>query len=241
MFFGLGAEEVMWDWEGKHVDQAVVEKLLSGHGDSFARRPLGCETFLTFRVPNPRVEPGYRIGQAFLTILAGRQIASELSLPADPLFEVILPMTETAAEIVSLEEQFRSVAELAANSLGMASKRPAEFRVIPLFESVEVMLGVGDILREYLRSTKRRPAYLRPFLARSDPALNSGIVPTTLAIKLALSEFARLEKETGIAMYPIIAPGSLPFRGGLRPRQVRQFLSEFAGVKTVVVQSAFPL
>ena len=75
--------------------------------------------------------------------------------------------------------------------------------------------------------------------ARSDPALNSGIVPTTLAIKWALSEFARFSEETNIPTYPIIAPGSLPFRGGLTPETVSSFMKEFAGIRTLVIQSSF--
>jgi len=91
----------------------------------------------------------------------------------------------------------------------------------------------------YKKHFGKLPFYIRPFCARSDPALNSGIVPTTLAIKWALSEYAKFTKKTGLETFPIIAPGALPFRGGLTPETVEDFVKEFSGVRTVVIQSAF--
>ena len=48
------------------------------------------------------------------------------------------------------------------------------------------------------------PPYMRPYVARSDPALNSGIIPTVLAIKIALSHNQELSKQSGVPLYPII-------------------------------------
>src|SRR3990167_3802596 len=74
MFKEFGAEEMMWDWEGKLVDESVVEKLLGKYGDFFKNKPLGKKVFLTFRVPNPRVESGYRLGRAFMVILSAQNL-----------------------------------------------------------------------------------------------------------------------------------------------------------------------
>lgn len=52
MFKDMGADEIMWDWEGKLVDEAVVEKLLSRYGSFFRENPLGQKLFLTFRIPH---------------------------------------------------------------------------------------------------------------------------------------------------------------------------------------------
>ena len=55
-FSELGSSEYKWDWEGKYVDESVIEKLLSEYHDYFKENPLGKEKFLTFRLPNPKVE-----------------------------------------------------------------------------------------------------------------------------------------------------------------------------------------
>jgi len=81
--------------------------------------------------------------------------------------------------------------------------------------------------------------YIRPFIARSDPALTSGFVPAVIAAKTAISEFYKFENETGIKVYPIIGPGSLYFRGGMSPSTIDEFLRGYKGVRTVTIQSAF--
>lgn len=242
MWKELGAEEMMWDWEGKLVDEAVIERLFGEHHAFFKAHPLGKELFLTFRVPNISVESGYRLGRAFMVMLSAAETAKQAGFSVSPLFEVILPMTEHASELLALHEGYwRFAAAVDATFPGKTT--PRRFEVIPLFERVRTIFDAARILREYARGYERRfkhkPAYLRPFVARSDPALNSGIVPNTLAIKHALSDCARFSDETGIPTYPIIAPGSLPFRGNLTPKTAGAFAREFAGVRTVVVQSAF--
>ena len=81
--------------------------------------------------------------------------------------------------------------------------------------------------------------YIRPFIARSDPALNSGMIPAVIAAKGAISEYYKFQNETGVFVYPIIGAGSLQFRGGLSPDAIENFMNEYAGVRTVTVQSAF--
>ena len=46
-FSHLGCDEQMWDFEGKEVDEHVVEKLLTTYDDYFATRRLGEDVFLT--------------------------------------------------------------------------------------------------------------------------------------------------------------------------------------------------
>ena len=77
------------------------------------------------------------------------------------------------------------------------------------------------------------------FLARSDPALNHGIVGAELMLKTALWKLTALEKETGTALYPIIGAGSVPFRGHLSPINVERAFREYPSAQTLTVQSAF--
>lgn len=243
MYNDLDVEEVMWDWEGKFVDEAVIERLYGNHLDFFRKKPLGKDIFLTFRVPNPRVESGYRLGRAFMVILSAAHFVEGLGFKNRPLFEVILPMTESAAEIMKLQKGYERFSKAAAFSFGGKSFSTMPLEVIPLFETVGTIMKSGRLLKKYVETYKKQfgsyPLYLRPFCARSDPALNSGIVATTLAIKCALSDYASFAKTTGIAMYPIIAPGALPFRGGFTPEKAVEFADEFSGVRTVMIQSAF--
>lgn len=242
MFSELGGDEVMWDWEGKLVDEGVTERLLSRYTDFFQRNLLGQDVFLTFRVPNPRVEAGYRLGRAFMVILSGQQLAHSAGFPTTPLFEVILPMTEGAEELITLQKNFGRFAKAADYSFGASGFSKKTVEVIPIFEDVQTILKSGQIVRKYAQKYTKHfgeLAYFRPFCARSDPSLNSGIVPTTLAIKWALSEYAKFSKESGIPTFPIIAPGALPFRGGLTPQASEDFMKEYAGIKTLVIQSSF--
>ncbi|HKY62757.1 MAG TPA: phosphoenolpyruvate carboxylase, partial [bacterium] len=47
------------------------------------------------------------------------------------------------------------------------------------------------------------------------------------------------ERETGIAVAPMIGAGSLRFRGGLSPSTVDEFLKTYPGLHTVTLQSSF--
>ena len=242
-FSELDASEYKWDWEGKFVDESVIERLFSEHLDYFKEFPLGREKFLTFRLPNPKVETEFRLGRAFMGILGAACLAKEVGFRAPPLFEVILPMTESAEEMIAIQKAFKEMASLKHRLYNLEKGGLKHIEIIPLFEQVDVIISSHRILEKYLRLHKLifgfTPPYIRPYLARSDPALNSGLIPTVLAIKIALSHYSEFEKKTGVKLFPIIGSGSLPFRGGLTPQTVEQFCQEYRGVKTAVLQSAF--
>lgn len=242
-FSDLGVSEYKWDWEGKFVDESVVEHLLSEHFDFFKKNPLGKEKFLTFRLPNPKVETEFRLSRAFMVILGASALAKQIGLHSPSLFEVILPMTESAEEMISVQEAFRELSSLKHPLHKMDNGTIKHLEVIPLFEQVQTIIHSNQILRDYLTLHKLQfgttPKYIRPYVARSDPALNSGLIPTVLAIKVALSRYLDFEKETGVLLFPIIGSASLPFRGGLTPYTVDNFIEEYKGIKTTLLQSAF--
>ncbi len=241
-FSKLNIGEYKWDWEGKLVDESVLERLFSENFEYFKKNPLGVEKFLTFRLPNPKIQTEFRISRAFMNLASGASIARYFGLSAPPLFEVILPMTQTAQEMLDIQEAYQQIHQL-KHPLYKLDNILTNLRIIPLFEEVKIIINSDKILELYLKLYKKRfkkqPPYMRPYVARSDPALNSGIVPTVLAIKIALSKYARLAKKTGIEFYPIIGAASLPFRGGLSPKTIRQFTSEYKGIQTTTLQSAF--
>lgn len=240
----LSVDEFMWDWEGKHADEAVIDKFFTRYHDYFRRNILGIKNRLTFRIPNIWEEKGYSLLRAFMVMLTSEDFARDLGFTHRPLFEVILPMTKRASQLIHLHTSFRALARFKSRMFnGNHTRNSDMISVIPLLEGVDDQLGIARLLHTYVSLYRRRfhttPAYLRPFLARSDPAMISGMVATVLANAIALSDLHVFSRETGIPTYPIIGVGSLPFRGGLSPETISEFLEQYGGVRTVTVQSAF--
>jgi len=242
-FSELGIDEYKWDWEGKLVDESVMERLIGTYTDYFSKNQIGKDKFLTFRLPNPKVETEFRIGRAFLCLLNASTMTKQFKLHTPPLFEVILPMTESAQEMLDIQEAFQEIGGLKHKLYKMEKEALPILELIPLFEQVETIINSDKILEEYLagytQQFKQKPTYLRPYVARSDPALNAGIVPTVLAIKIALSKYKQFSQKHKIPLYPIIGCAALPFRGGLTPNNIKSFVNEYKGVQTVLIQSAF--
>lgn len=242
-FSELGIREYKWDWEGKLVDESVLERLYGEHYEYFKTHPLGKDVFITFRLPNPKVETEFRLGRAFMNILSACSFAKQVGMHTPPLFEAILPMTENALSLIAIQEAFREMTDLKHDLYRLKDNTLKHLDLIPLFESVETITGSDKILHEYIafhdELFNSKPSYLRPYVARSDPALNAGMVPTVLAIKIALSHFRVISEQTGIPLYPIIGCAALPFRGGLTPLNVNDFVNEYAGIQTTLIQSAF--
>lgn len=239
----LGIDEYMWDWEGKLVDESVLERLLAEKYDFFKKNPLGKEKFLTFRLPNPKVETEFRLGRALMGIMSSAGVTKSLGLHSPPLFEVMLPMTESAEEMINIQEAFREIASLKHPLNKFSRELLSHIEIIPLFEQVQTIIDSDKILETYLslhqKSFGFKPKYLRVLVARSDPALNSGIVPTVLGIKIAFSKYSRFEKKHGLKLHPIMGAGTLPFRGGINPIHPKRFTEEYKGLRTVTIQSAF--
>ncbi|MEK7594948.1 MAG: phosphoenolpyruvate carboxylase [Patescibacteria group bacterium] len=243
-FKDLGVSEFMWDWEGKHADAAVIDRLFSEYYDYFTKTQLGRDKFLTFRLPNIWEEKGYSLLQAMTVILTSEDFARDLKYQNRPLFEVILPMTERADQLMHMHELFEKLARFKSTQFTPDQAANTDYlELIPLVESVESQQAVASLLTEYVKLYKqhfgRTPSYIRPFLARSDPALVSGLLATVIANKLALSRVYEFAKESGVQVFPISGVGSLPFRGGLTPDTVDSYLKEYPGMRTVSIQSSF--
>jgi len=245
-FRDLGVSEYMWDWEGKHADAAVIDRLFTDHYEYFSKHRLGRDKFLTFRIPNIWEEKGYNLLQAMTVVLSGEDEARDLKFGRRPLFEVILPMTERPEQLMRIHKLFEKLARFKSTDFTKREPDNEDYlELIPLVESVDSQLGVADLLKEYVKQHQthfgRKPAYLRPFLAFSDSSLSSGLLAGAIGNKLALSRIHSFAADSGISMHPIAGPGSLNFRGGLKPSptSVQRFITEFPGVRTVTVQSSF--
>ena len=249
--FELGCDEQMWDSEGKEADNRVVQKLLTNYPDFFqSERRLGEDCMLTLRVPNPAIETEMRksLVEALQSIPSAWDVAKEFygESTQPPIQEVILPFTTSAEELALVEAYYRKfiaghesqpLAEGQIVSDWIGEFYPKQVRVIPLIEDLEHMVNCDKVVGHYLRD--RDLPYQRVFLARSDPALNYGLVPAELMLKIGLNKLSHLEDQTGIPIYPIVGVGSVPFRGHLNPTNVQRTFREHPSVHTLTVQSAF--
>ena len=249
--FTLGCDEQMWDSEGKDTDTHVVQKLLTNYPEFFNDEiKLGRDAVITLRVPNPAIETEMRklMVEALQGVTTAYDVASEFyggDLEA-PIQEVILPFTTSADElsrIAAYYERFIVGQEnqplFGGDSVGdwIGEFQPKRIRVIPLVEDRDQMVAVDSIVRTYLQ--EREEPYQRVFLARSDPALNYGMVGAELMLKTSLQRLDLLSRELGIPIYPIIGAGSVPFRGHLKPTNIDRAFREYPSVHTLTVQSAF--
>lgn len=247
-FSVLGADEQMWDFEGKEVDEFVVKKLFERYGHFFRKRKLGEDLRLTLRVPNPSVEraeakllletlEAIPRSADYAKLFYGEEIA--------PIFEVILPMTTSSAEINRVYhlykryivwKQYKRVYDIKLYEW-IGRFYPEEINVIPLFETREAILSAAEIVEEYL--SDKDLEYQRVFLARSDPAMNYGLISAVIYDKIALYQLQELEERRSVEIYPIIGVGGAPFRGHFTPGNFRSVLREYPSVQTYTVQSSF--
>lgn len=244
-FRDLSVGEYMWDWEGKHADAAVIDRLFSDYNDYFIKNQLGYDEFLTFRIPNIWEEKGYNLLQAMTVILSSEDFARDLKFKNRPLFEVILPMTERADQLMHIHRLFEKLAKFKSSEFTTDHTNTEYLELIPLVESVESQLAVGDLLTEYVKFHQqhfgKRPEYIRTFLAGSDSALSSGFLAGIIGNKVGLARLYEFQAQTKIPVYPIFGCGSLLFRGGLapNPKSIKRFKEEFPGIRTATVQSSF--
>jgi phosphoenolpyruvate carboxylase len=245
----LGCQEVMWDSEGKDTDTRVVRKLIQKHWDFFAGHTIGEDILLTYRVPNPKIEGAEKkyLPETLQNIPVTYDVATlAYKREVAPIFEVILPFTTEAKELLMLFNYYKkgivetedlSLYESTTAKEWIGSFKPKALKVIPLVEDFDSILGVDKIVAPYVKSVK--PRQQRVFIARSDPALNYGLLSAVLLSKIALSKLKSLEKELQTEIHPIMGVGTKPFRGHLSPDNVDNFLKEYKGVSTVTIQSAF--
>lgn len=246
----LGCDEQMWDVEGKEIDTYVVRKLLSFYEQFFRQNTLGEDLRLTLRVPNPAVEGSEsKVLLETLESIPRSYDAARLFYGRDvaPIFEVILPMTASARDIDRVYRYYadqiigRQHVRFRADDITIAQWigefAPARIQVIPLFEDVPNMLRADAVLEEYLAD--KDVADQRVFLARSDTAMNYGLVSAALANKIALARLAALAARSGVRLHPILGTGSAPFRGGLSPLTAERVGMEYPSVVTFSIQSAF--
>jgi phosphoenolpyruvate carboxylase len=153
-------------------------------------------------------------------------------------------MTVNADQLIHMHTLFNKFSKFKSAEFTADRKINAEnLEVIPLVEGAKNQREISSLLVDYIKKHQKligkKPDYIRVFIACSDPALTEGFITTKLSNKLALVEIKKASDKTGVEMYPFAGAGSLPFRGGITPETVKQFAEEFAGLRTITLQSAF--
>src|SRR3989344_1188021 len=246
VFSALNIHEQMWDAEGKEADSYVVKKLLTKHGDFFKKNVLGKDVRLTLRIPNPAIEKNEAkvASETLESIPRSFDTAQGFGSNHAPIFEVILPMTRDAWELERVYQYYKNfvigkehqkVHDISVREW-VGEFKPDEINVIPLVEDKKSLMNVAGIVADYIKGKKLE--YQRVFLARSDPALNYGMMSAILLSKYALSELEELQERKSVDLYPIIGVGSVPFRGNFSPDNIN-CLKGYPSGQTFLVQSAF--
>lgn len=248
LFKELPIDEYMWDWEGKYVDEAVGEKLFSRAQDFFQQKPLGEDVHLTYRIPAWDSGKTHRAARAFMNILSLADLAKEIGLPRPPVTEMFLPLTTSAEQPIGALRAFRETADYHRSVFHQKKEDEHHLfdliRVTPLVEDIDSLFAIDTILEPYwqeitAKQKRTEERGQRVFLARSDPAMNSGLVPAVLAVRAALSTADTLAERMGFTVHPVLGTGSLPFRGSVNPTYTKTFLEQYAGTRTYSIQSAF--
>ena len=249
-FSHLDCDEQMWDCEGKEVDNFVVKKLLTKYKTFFNEYKLGKDVFLTLRVPNPSVEKAEaKILLETLESIPRSFDASRLFYGEDisPIFEVILPMTTSSKSLDRIYSYYKNFVIGKQNKSFLNEDitvaewigefKPENINVIPLFEDKIHLLNAHKLTGEYLQDKEME--YQRVFLARSDPAMNYGLINAIILNKIALKNLQSLSEKSSIDIFPIVGIGSAPFRGNLSPETSGSIIDEYPSAHTFTIQSAF--
>ncbi len=247
-FSELMCDEQMWDIEGKEASRSVVRELLEENPEYFKENILGKDLRLTIRVPNPNYEKVEQ--KAILEILENIPRSYDTAQAfyeseKAPIFEVIMPMTTSSKDLERVYHYYKEHVSGkgkhrpfdASVEEWVGEIKPDHVNVIPLIEEKEKMLKSHNIVGDFLENKDLN--YQRVFLARSDPALNYGLIPAVLINKLALKKLSDLNERIDTEIYPIIGTGSSPFRGNLKPGRIKNSLEEYKSVHTFTIQSAF--
>jgi len=231
---GLGCDEYMVDYEGKMTPYHQVARIACMVLDKLHLVP-GRDVFITPRISSAEQETVFRQYASILAAIEANYCTRDVG---PSVLEVIHPMTTTGTELVEVRRRITVMEKIEVLEVGTL---PREIDLIPLFEGVPQQLSIRQLLDEYVRECRSKiniqVPYLRVFIGKSDSALMYGHVASAMACKLAIADAYAFGAENGIPVAPIFGGGALPFRGHVTLENIHNVLREYAGVRTITVQS----
>jgi len=195
----------------------------------------GEDYFLTPRIPSERLEGIDRQMMTLLSIVTANRHSQFYG--GNCVNFVIHPMVEKEQQLITSHRRLIKINKFVQEEMGL---KEAEMSLVPLFEDVVNLLNATSILGEYVKGMREygvEQKELRVFIGKSDSAMIYGHGSSILALKIALSRLEKWSEKSGIQVHPIIGVGKLPFRGHLSPENVHNFAKEYAGYRTVTIQS----
>ena len=234
---GFGAGELVVDFAEKltpfhHIEEIVRRIMEKGLIPSF-------NVNLTPSVPAGSYEFGFRRMAIFQKIIeVNYRLRNETNGGA--IYEVIHPLTESPRDLTRIEMNFNILKNYILETIDPTAKLK-DLQIIPYVKDLQSLLNISNTIGEYFKaypSMLSPLSYLRIFLGRSDSALQSGLVPSTLASKIAISDLAIISGELNTPIFPILNAGYLPFRGFVNPRNLDNVLTEYSGIRTLTIPSS---
>jgi len=234
---GLGVEEIMIDFEGKLTPYHQPVQVATG----LLEKGIvpGRDVFITPRIVSATKENAFRQLMALLSVMETNVRVKE-EADAQAVKEVIIPMCESADELIDVRKRVVDVIELAHKEFNL-SPDPNSIQLIPLVEEVPELLNIDRMLGEYLdrsRDLGLETPEIRFMIGRSDPALSYGMLAAVFAGKVALAKAYKTGEDYAVDIAPIFGAGSLPFRGHVTLENIDNIIKAYPGVKTITIQSA---
>jgi len=234
---GYGFDELMVDFKGKqtpcnHVVSIVARLMEAGILQS-------SKVKVTPRMPADETV-GLRRTAILHSIIEANYIAYH-HLNENVVEEVIHPVDGDVKSLVRVEANFNII----KNYILESSLKPVDvkdLRFIPSLENLGSLINAADIISSYVNAHSmmlpQESEKIRVYLARENISAKFGMIPSTLALRLALSRLKGSAESLSVPIYPILECGSLPLRGNLNHESKDSFLKTYSGVATVAAPSS---
>lgn len=234
---GFGIEEFVIDFAGKLTPFQHIEEIVQKIGEIGLTPSFNVN--ITPSVPSGSYEFGFRRMAIFQKIIEINYILRN-ETNGGAIYEAIHPLTESPKELTRIEMNFNILKNYILETIDPTAKLK-DVQIIPFIKDLTSLLKISNIISEYFKAYPSMLApldYLRVFLGRSDTALFTGLVPSTLASKIAISDLAIISEELNTPIFPILNAGYLPFRGFVNPSNLNSILNEYSGIKTIAIPTS---
>ncbi|MBS7247173.1 MAG: phosphoenolpyruvate carboxylase [Candidatus Freyarchaeota archaeon] len=231
---GHGFDELMVDFKGKMTPCNQVVSIVA--------RLIEAGVIQSSKVKvTPRMPTDDTVGlrrTAILHSIIEANYTAYHHLNENVVEEVIHPVGSDVRSLVRVEANFNIIKNYVLES----SLKPVEVKdlqFIPSLDNFNLLVNAADTISSYVnaRATMlpQESEKVRVYLARENISAKFGMLPSALALRLALSKLNDAAKSLSVPVYPILECGPLPLRGNLNHESKDSFLRMYGGVTTVAV------
>lgn len=230
---GFGCDEYLVDYMGKLTPYHQIGQIVRKIKEETDMVPSE-NVFVTPRMVSSFEDEPFRQLMTMLAVVEGIHYCSE-NFNRQGIIDVVQAATATTEELRNCRTRCEDLLRLVGKHLQMKTEDMG-IRIIPLFGGIAEHLSMEQMLHLFIKDVNVKD-YARIFIGKSEAALLYGHMASVLSCKIAITSCEKVEKETGVQMYPIFGCGALPFRGHLTLENVDNFLGEYRGVQTYTIQS----